>query len=214
MGDLDPADDDPGEVIGRIQAYLEQIASHGVPQPSDLEEWETFFRQYSPSLWRLVRSRHWSREDSDDGNQEVWLMLITRLPDLHYDASRGQPRDWIRAAAKHRLVDQHRRRRSHFAQRLGGQAASQLKSREPDPAVAFERQRLVELVRDALDELRSQVAQRDYDAFTLKWLEGRSVREVARLLGMTEAQIWSSHHRTSERLRPLLTRRLNRSSNL
>jgi RNA polymerase sigma-70 factor (ECF subfamily) len=153
-------------------------------------------------------------EDCDDDIQEVWLRLITRLPDLRYDPSRGEVRDWIRAVAKHRLADQDRRRRSHFTERLGGQAANRLKSREPDPAVSFERKRLVELVRHALDELRSQVAQRDYDAFALKWFEGRSVREVARLLGMTEAQIWSSHHRTSEKLRLLLARSLNRGSEL
>ena len=72
----------------------------------------------------------------------------------------------------------------------------------------------MELVREALAELRAQVTQRDYDAFILKWIEGRSVHDVARLTGMTEAQIWSSHHRTCERFRPLLTRRLNRGSSV
>jgi hypothetical protein len=35
-----------------------------------------------------------------------------------------------------------------------------------------------------------------------------SVREIAQCLGMTEGQVWSSHHRTCRKLRPLLARRL------
>ena len=34
------------------------------------------------------------------------------------------------------------------------------------------------------------VSERDYETFTLRWLEGLSVREVARRLGRTEAQVW------------------------
>ena len=81
-GELNAAENDPGEVVQRIQAYLGRLAERGVPESCDCAAWETFFRQYSPSLWALVRNRHWSREDSDDGNQEVWMMLVSQLPDL------------------------------------------------------------------------------------------------------------------------------------
>ena len=45
-------------------------------------------------------------------------------------------------------------------------------------------------------------------------MEGWSVDEIARHLGMTEGQIWSSHHRTGIKLRPLLARRLDRELDL
>ena len=92
---------------------------------------------------------------------------------------------------------------------LGAAAAGRVASREPDPATVFEQQCRVKLVRDALAELRPQVAQRDFEAFTLRWVDGLSVREIAGRLGMTESQIWSSHHRMRCKLRPLLFRRLN-----
>ncbi len=136
-------------------------------------------------------------------------MLITRLPDLRFDPDRGQLSDWISAAAKHRLVDDDRHRKNHFMRRLGSEAADQLASREPDPSISFERSRLVDLVREALTEIRPHVAQHDYGAFTLRWVEGLSVREIAERLGMAESQIWSSHHRLSLKLRPILARRLN-----
>ena len=94
-------------------------------------------------------------------------MLITRLPDLRFDPDRGQLSDWISAAAKHRLVDDDRHRKNHFMRRFGSEAADQLASREPDPSISFERSRLVDLVREALTEIRPHVAQHDYDAFIL-----------------------------------------------
>ena len=213
-GGLDPADDDEGEVVKRVQAYLTLSMQQGVPEASQREEWERFFRYYSRALARLVRRRPWTREHGDDDVQEVWLLLITRLPNLNYNANRGGLRDWISAVAQHRLADQDRRRRNRFTKLLSAKTAADLGSRETDPSEAFDRQWTVDLVRASLNEVRSQLAERDYQAFTLKWIEGLSVREVGRRLGMTEAQIWSSHHRTLQRLRPLLLRRLNRGDSI
>ena len=119
----------------------------------------------------------------DDGVQELWLMLIKRLPDLCFDPSRGDIRDWICTAAENRLVDHERSRRSHATEYLR------------------------EVVLDALADLRGQVSPRDYEAFTLRWVEGLSVREIVCRLGMTDGQIWSSHHRTRRKLRLLLVQR-------
>ena len=71
-----------------------------------------------------------------------------------------------------------------------------------------ERNQLTDLVREALAELRTQVSQRDYDAFTLRWLDGSSVREVAERLGMTEGQVRTSNYRVRAKLRLLLERGL------
>ena len=85
---------------------------------------------------------------------------------------------------------------------------SQLAGKEPDPAAAIERMQLTERVREALAVVRMCVSECDYEAFTLRWLDGLSVREVARQLDRTEAQVWSSHHRMMQKLPPLLARRL------
>ena len=110
--------------------------------------------------------------------------------------------------ARHRLVDCARCRKRHPALHLGQFEADELPGREPDPADSFERKGVQESVQDALDELRQHVKARDFEAFRLRWIEGWTVDEIAAHLGMTEGQIWSSHHRTRDKLRPLLARRL------
>ena len=139
------------------------------------------------------------------------MLFITRLRDLQYDPSRGEPHDWISAVATHRLVDQERYRKKHVTERLGSEARDQLASREQDPAVVAERNQVAKLVREALAELRTLVSQRDYEAFTLHCAQGMSVREVADRLGMTEAAVSSIRHRMCVKLRPILARRFNQS---
>jgi len=83
-----------------------------------------------------------------------------------------------------------------------------LPGREADPAIAFDRKCLQELVRDALAEIRPLVAPLDFEAFLLHWYEGLSIREISQRFGRSEAQIWSGQHRLTEKLRALLARRL------
>jgi RNA polymerase sigma factor (sigma-70 family) len=186
-GFLDPSggEEDAGEVVRRIQVYLDQLRKRVEPQPLNTEEWHRFFQLHSSFFQRLVRGRHWSPEDCEDNVQELWLLFISRLPDLQFESCRGQLRDWVSAVATHRLADQSRYRKNRSIGRLAPEAADQLAGREPDPTDALERIQLKDLVRKALAELRPQVSQRDYDAFILRWLEGLSVREVADRLGMT-----------------------------
>jgi RNA polymerase sigma factor (sigma-70 family) len=209
--DHPPDQEDAGAAFRKIQAYLERLRQRGTADSTGDEEWDQFARLYARHFLELVRGRHWSEADRDDGMQELWLLLITRLPDLHYDPDRGDLRDWIAATARHRLVDRERCRRRHPLKRLDAGTAERLAGREPDPAAAFERKRLRELVWDALAELRTMVRPRDYAAFVLHWIRGLRVAEIAQGLGMTEGQVWSSHHRTLQKLRPLLARRLGLS---
>jgi len=202
-------EDDASEAERRILDYLEHLKHEGSPQSGSNEEWDRFFEVHSRLLLTMVRSHHCSNDDCEDRIQELWLTLLDRLPNLQCDPSRGQLRDWILATARNRLVDQDRYRHSHSVQPLSHEAAAELGSREPDPAAAFERNRLVQLVHDAFAELRTQVSERDFDSYRLRWVDGLSIREISQRLGMTEAQIWSSHHRISLKLRPILARRLN-----
>ena len=198
-----------GEPALLVQEFLEQLRERGVPQPASSQEWELFIKLNSDFLLRLVRRRSGLKRDIDDEVQEVLLMLVEELPHFRYDPGRGQALGWIAAAVQNLLVDQYRYRRSHPAQQLDAATADRLAGREPDPAAALEQQLVVKSVRAALVELRPHVKQRDYDAFMLHWVDELPVREVAVRLDMTEGEVWASHHRTREKFRPLLARRLN-----
>ena len=196
------------EAAAHIQAYLDQLRKHREPLAVESGEWDRFVQRYSGLLERLVHSRRSSREDWEDSIQELWLLLLKRLPELRYNPAYGGLDGWISVVVKNRLVDQDRYRSNHSTKHLDAEMARDLSSREPDPVLAFARKHLIDLVRDALAELQDRVSPRDFEAFSLHWVEGLSVREVAQRLGRTEAEIWSSDHRLTVRLRPILERRL------
>jgi RNA polymerase sigma factor (sigma-70 family) len=200
---------DTTELVRQLQAHLVRLKQGNIPPFVNCEEWDPVFRTLAEFLSKQVRGRHWSQEDRDDGVQELWLLLMTELPELDYDPVRGQLLDWISTVARNRLVDLDRYRKTHSMQRLRSDAADQLTGREPDPPTAFELRSRIALVHEALAELRPHLSQRDYEAFRLRWVDGLSVREIASRLGLTEAQVYSSDHRVKRKLCPLLVRLLN-----
>jgi RNA polymerase sigma factor (sigma-70 family) len=211
-GDAPPGDTgDSGEEVRRLQAYLGDLRQHVDSDVANKSEWEHFVLASGPAFARLARSHHVPPQDRDDYAQDLWLTLVTRLASFRYDPDRGAFGDWLSVVAEHRLIDCQRCRQNRATETLGWQEADRLPGRELAPEESLERQTNQKAVRDALDELRHHVSPRDHEAYRLRWLEGCSVDEIAGRLGMTKGQVWSSHHRTTEKLRPLLARRLNGS---
>jgi RNA polymerase sigma factor (sigma-70 family) len=54
------------------------------------------------------------------------------------------------------------------------------------------------------------VSARSYQVVVLRWVEGRSVSEIAASLKITPEQVRYRHHRMMEKLRSLVARRKNR----
>jgi RNA polymerase sigma-70 factor (ECF subfamily) len=195
-------------LVDRLQGFLEKLKQHGKDGPVESAEWDQFLRLHGVLFLRLVRSRHWHQADRVDGVQELLMVVIAELAEFHFDPHRGHFEDWIMSTARHRAADLERSRRQRPMERLSLERQGSLPSREAGPEAAFDRKYLQEQVRDALADLGAQVAPQDLEAFRLHWFEGLTIGEIARRLGKSEGQLWSSHHRMLEKLRILLVRRL------
>ncbi len=57
---------------------------------------------------------------------------------------------------------------------------------------------------DALAEIQQRVSATTYQVLHLRWLEGRSVVEVAARLDLTPQQVWYRQHRAKQKFRELL----------
>jgi RNA polymerase sigma factor (sigma-70 family) len=202
--------DDPHSIdfVRRLQDRLTGLKRDCERATPDDDLWNTFIREHAPLFLRLVRQYPWPLEERDDGVQDMWLTIINQLKSFRIDPNRGTLENWMLVVVQHRLLDNERRRKRHSHLRLSQVEADELPGREPDPVDSLERTSVQELVQEALDELRQNINERDYDAFRLRWIDGWRVGEIAARLGMTEGQVWSSHHRTRLKLRPLLERRL------
>jgi len=148
------------------------------------------------SLARKVTANH---EAAEDVTQEVFLG-VWEHPE-RFDHTRGSVRAWLAMLAHHRAVDW---LRSETADRNRRARAAQLEVATADMVVPLEEVALVralgDRVRSAIDVLPA--AQRA--ALRLAYFGGRTYRQVARELGISEGTAKSRLRLALRRLRELL----------
>ena len=75
----------------------------------DILAWEDFFPGSRSSDRSIVRQTDISQNDVDDAAQEIWALLVRRLPNLTLEPDRGTLHAWVAAVARQ---PQRRRARS------------------------------------------------------------------------------------------------------
>jgi len=72
-------------------------------QPGDQEAWSRFVRRYSPHIYDWARRQGLSAEDAADLVQEVFALLVQKMPDFKYDPHKSF-RAWLRTVTRNKLV--------------------------------------------------------------------------------------------------------------
>lgn len=165
-------------------------------QPEEQASWTQFVRLYTPLLYFWTYRLGLQCQDADDLVQEVFVVLVQKLPGFTYDPSKSF-RGWLRTV----LLNQWRgRQRREVATRSAGAWPQDLPA--PDPIGAFdEAEYRTYLVGRAL-----RLMQADFEPTTWKacWeyaVRGRPAREVAAELGVSTAVVYSAKCRVLRHLR-------------
>lgn len=210
FGDEPPADrterspeEDDLALAETTRAYLACLAGGGVPGPALASAWDEFYRTYAPLVVRIVRRRCGRAGDPDDRAQDIWQAIVTRLVAFRPDPTRGPFRAWLLVVAHRRLTDRLRRDARKIRLMAWDEPPDHVEGAEEDPAVTCERDDERAIFAGLLDQLRTQVTPLSYRVLQLRALDGRAVSEVARLVGLTAAQVRARHHRTVVKLRRL-----------
>lgn len=193
-------------LLSALQLYLDSRRRHCDVDRSVVDAWENFHHDWEEVVDRLIRGVLRSESDRLDCIQEVWVVILTRLPHFRIDHQRGHFRDWLTAVTRHALADYLRRHGNHAHEYLGAFDWDGLPGREPDPSTLYERQCVRSAVRSALVALQGQVSPTSYQAFHLWLIEGRSVREIAACLHMTPKRVRDRLARVRTRCRVLVAR--------
>jgi RNA polymerase sigma-70 factor (ECF subfamily) len=195
-------DDGSGrEMLGRVQAYLEHRRTHFASDLASEEAWELFYRTYDPIIREVVWRFRRRRPDHDDCVQDVWRVIILRLPRFRHEPSRGRFRAWIKVVAGRAMIDLERRQSGRLEQAAPG--FEDIPDRDGDPALIYERGLTQSAVRQALDEFKAQISESGYQILHLRWIEGREPAEIAEILSLTPPRVWARHHRALRRFREL-----------
>jgi RNA polymerase sigma-70 factor (ECF subfamily) len=170
---------------------------------NDSDAWERVVALYAPLVWHWCRRLNLPEQDMADIFQEVFQSVAVHIHTFRKDRPGDTFRGWLRAITRNKVYDYFRLRRQE-PQAVGGTAQywlGQLPEAimgDDEPATNPEYQLLF---RRALDLIQSQFEERTWQAFWRVVVDGRTSREVAEELKMTQGAVRVAKCRVLHRLR-------------
>lgn len=178
----------------------------------DTRAWSQFFETYWRYIYRCALKQHLNEDEAQEVVQEVMITVARKFRDGQYrhDRSLATFKTWLARIVHFLVLRAHRRRH---------QAA--LRTAEPAPSVEDDLDsswdRLVEaghphaelwesewrqnLVDVAAERVKQKVKPEHYQVFACRVIQGRSVTETARELGVSMPQVYLITHRLGKLLR-------------
>jgi len=158
---------------------------------------------YGPYIYRWCRRAGLQQADAADIAQEVFRTVAAKIADFQ-SGRPGGLQAWLQVITRNKIGDHLRRRRGQ-AQGQGGTAAQDQLQQVADSLDSLSAADVVAqdnlLPHRALSLVRSEFADRTWQAFWLVLAEERSPAEVARQLGMSLAAVYMAKSRVLCRLR-------------
>ena len=153
-------------------------------QAGDREALAALYERYLPSVWRYVYSRLGHEAASRDVVSETFLAMIQGIGRL--DAASTDFAKWLSGVARHKLAD-------HWRGSAPSAAAQdmELPGQPANPATAAE---AVEL-RQAVSQAMARMGDLQRIVLEWKYIDGRTVREIAGRLGRTEKAVEAALYR-------------------
>lgn len=165
--------------------------------PAAEEAWARFVQLYTPLLFHWARGTGLQEPDAADLVQDVFALLVRKLPEFRYDPGRGF-RAWLRTVTLNRWREI--RRRAAPPQPVEGM------EQVPDNNEPFwEADHRGYLARRLLALMQTEFAPATWTACWECAVEGRSAGDVGQELGMTPGAVRAAKFRVLCRLRQEMT---------
>lgn len=160
----------------------------------DAAAFAALYRRLYPAVYAYVSRRVHEAADAEDLTAKVFMTLVEHLP--AYERARGSVRGWVISMARHAVIDHFRTRRPR-ADPAELEALAADASLEPTYGVdAREQER-------ELGELLKPLPPQTREMLSLRYAEGLRTKDIAAVLGVSEAAV---KQRFSRALRDLRSR--------
>lgn len=184
-----------------------------VKNPEDQASWKEFYEVYDGLVLGVARRAGLTESEAEDALQETMAAVAKRLKGFEANPARGSFRPWLLKIAKSKIEDQRRRRLpvSGANANPDSTATTPAIERVPD-AGSLDWTGLCEaewkerLLKEALKQLPLEVKAEHYQIFHLLTAEEKSVAEVARMVGRSQAYIYLTKHRVAQALKRIVPR--------
>jgi RNA polymerase sigma-70 factor (ECF subfamily) len=184
---------------GTSRSLLERLKA------DDPAAWDRLVGLYAPLVLHWCRRAGLREQDAADIFQEVFQAVAAHIGGFRRDRPGDTFRGWLHRITQNKVRD-HFRRRGREPQGVGGTDALSRLAEVPAPEApeqdtADEHRAERELFRRALQLIRSEFAERTWQAFWRTAVEGRATQDVAAELAMTPGAVRVARCRVLQRLR-------------
>ncbi len=173
---------------------------------ADVAAWDEVAAIYGPLVFRLAVRQGLQAADADDVVQEVFAAVASSVTKWVEQPQRGRFRSWLLTIARNIAINVLTRRPPGSVGRGGEEAIDTLASL-PAPAGQFSSQFDLEyqqeVYRWAAEQVRESVARVTWDAFHVTHMEGVSIADAAKQLGISVGSVYIARSRLMSRLREL-----------
>ncbi len=194
-------------MLEAVKRHLKTSGGEAPPTDESFQAWRQFYKQCDPLIRRFVRIYVRTANDLDDCTQEVWVRLIMHLKTFDYDASRGAFSSWLYKVVRSVTANYFR----HDYRNNDGDSRS-IMSRvstdsHSDPSNLMEAMDSQHRAEEMLITIRRNVSRPNYELLYMRWVQQRSVEDVANALDISRQQVWYREHRVKKKLRGVLSDR-------
>jgi RNA polymerase sigma-70 factor (ECF subfamily) len=152
----------------------------------------------------LATGSHLRREQTEDVVQNVWLAVVRSWPQFQGEGAEARLRRWLPRVVRSKVADLFCRESRQPRQSPSAGELEVAAAEENDPAVWLAKEEEREAVRAALARLRAEVAPCNWRLLSGRYVEGRSVKDLAVAEGLTQHEVSCRLHRMLEKLRARL----------
>jgi len=203
----------PDELIPTHASLLERLKDLG-----DQASWNRFYEIYHDLIFSVARRAGLNEAEAGEVVQDTLISVAKKMPEFTYDPAKDSFKGWLLTVVRWRIRDQFAKR-SDDARKRSQPARDQQEQetrtatvdRVPDPAKPelegiWDEEWESQLLQTALARIKRQVQPQHYQIYHLHVVLGQSAREVARSLGVNDAQIYLAKHRIGHLLKKEIQR--------
>jgi RNA polymerase sigma-70 factor (ECF subfamily) len=166
---------------------------------NDAAGWQRFVDLYTPLIRTWVGRHVPQPDDVNDVVQQVFTVVVARLPEFVHNGRPGAFRHWLRSITVNHLRAFWRARRPQGAQDEA--ALDQLEDPASDPSRQWDREHDGYVARKLLEYVEAEFRPATWQAFRRLVLDGAEPEEVAAALGLSVNAVLIAKSRVLRRLR-------------
>ena len=185
----------------------------------DQRSWQEFFDTYWKLIYGVARKTGLSDAEAQDVVQETVISVSKKIGGFECDPAAGAFKSWLLKLTRWRILNQLKKRQGWSAPDAGGSlmAGAAHPSDDDTPRTAtldriadpggmdleavWNEEWEKNLAEAAMERVKRQVKAKQFQMFELYVLQRWPVREVARMVGVSAAQVYLAKHRISRLVR-------------